>query len=61
MFSHYNRHLRPAVVFLRKGRAEVVVRRETLADLARLEQLPAHLAQASRKGKASILKRSGTS
>jgi len=43
MFSHYNRHLRPAVVFLSQGRAELVVRRESLADLTRLEQIPPSL------------------
>ena len=43
MFSHYNRHLRPAVVFLSQGRAELVVRRETLADIIRLEQIPPSL------------------
>lgn len=43
MFSHYNRHLRPAVVFLREGRAELVSRRESYDDLTRLERIPAHL------------------
>jgi diaminopimelate decarboxylase len=63
MFSHYNRHLRPAVVFLRRGRAELVSRRETFADLARLERVPPHLerAGAAQKRKSLILKRSGLS
>ncbi|MEW5785195.1 MAG: diaminopimelate decarboxylase [Bacillota bacterium] len=43
MFSHYNRHLRPAVVFLSGGRAELVVRRESLEDLTRPEIIPPHL------------------
>jgi diaminopimelate decarboxylase len=33
MASNYNLLTRPAVVFVRDGRARVVVRRETLADL----------------------------
>ncbi len=43
MFSHYNRHLRPAVVFLSQGKAALVARRESHADLTRLEQIPPHL------------------
>ncbi|MBT9283331.1 MAG: diaminopimelate decarboxylase [Hydrogenibacillus schlegelii] len=35
MASHYNRLPRPAVVFVRDGRARLVVRRETYADLVR--------------------------
>ena len=37
MASNYNRLGRPPVVFVRAGRARVVVRRETIADLLRLE------------------------
>jgi diaminopimelate decarboxylase len=37
MGSNYNKVLRPAVVFVREGTATVVVRRETVADLLRLE------------------------
>jgi diaminopimelate decarboxylase len=37
MASNYNRLPRPAVVFVRDGRAEVVVRRELIEDLLRLE------------------------
>ncbi|ADG06528.1 diaminopimelate decarboxylase [Kyrpidia tusciae] len=40
MASNYNRAPRPAVVFVRDGRADVVVRRETLDDLIRLDQIP---------------------
>jgi len=43
MFSHYNRHLRPAVVFLSRGQAALVAERETYEELARLERIPAHL------------------
>jgi Diaminopimelate decarboxylase len=35
MASNYNRLRRPAVVFVRDGRAKVVVRRETYDDLVR--------------------------
>jgi diaminopimelate decarboxylase len=37
MASNYNKVPRPAVVFVRDGEARVVVRRETLDDLLRLE------------------------
>jgi diaminopimelate decarboxylase len=37
MASNYNRLPRPAVVFVKDGAARVVVRRETHADLLRLE------------------------
>ena len=37
MASNYNKVPRPAVVFLRDGRARVVVRRETFDDLVRLD------------------------
>jgi diaminopimelate decarboxylase len=37
MASNYNRVPRPAVVFVRDGRSRVVVRRETVDDLLRLE------------------------
>lgn len=43
MFSHYNRHLRPAVVFINGGLTELVVKRETLEDLIRPELIPPHL------------------
>ncbi|MEM7095568.1 MAG: diaminopimelate decarboxylase [Actinomycetota bacterium] len=36
--SNYNKVPRPAVVFVRDGEARVVVRRETLDDLVRLDQ-----------------------
>jgi diaminopimelate decarboxylase len=38
MASNYNKVLRPAVVFVRNGEARVVVRRETDADLVRLDE-----------------------
>jgi len=37
MASNYNKVPRPAVVFVRNGEARVVVRRETLDDLLRLD------------------------
>jgi diaminopimelate decarboxylase len=37
MASNYNKVPRPAVVFVRDGDARVVVRRETLDDLVRLD------------------------
>ncbi|WP_204120874.1 diaminopimelate decarboxylase [Levilactobacillus sp. 244-2] len=38
MASNYNRNPRPAVVFVENGQAKVVVRRETFADLTRLDE-----------------------
>jgi diaminopimelate decarboxylase len=40
MSSNYNKVPRPPVVFVSGGRAEVVVRRESLEDLVRLDLLP---------------------
>ena len=44
MASNYNRFARPAVVFVTDGKAELVVRRETLDDLVRCDILPDRLA-----------------
>jgi diaminopimelate decarboxylase len=41
MASNYNKVPRPPVVFVAGGHAEVVVRRETLDDLVRLDLPPA--------------------
>ncbi len=38
MASNYNRNPRPAVVFVENGHAQEVVKRETWADMARLDQ-----------------------
>jgi diaminopimelate decarboxylase len=38
MASNYNRKPRPAVVMVREGRSQVIVRRESLDDLIRLDQ-----------------------
>jgi diaminopimelate decarboxylase len=43
MASNYNRLPRPAVVLVREGRAELIGRRETYADLLRLEVVPPRL------------------
>lgn len=50
MASNYNRFQRPAVVFVREGRADLVVRRESLADLVRNEVLPERLRRRPRRG-----------
>lgn len=44
MASNYNRFTKPAVVFVRDGKADLVVRRETLDDLLRCDLLPDRLA-----------------
>ncbi len=41
MASNYNKVTRPAVVFVRDGRARLVVRRETESDLVRLDAVDA--------------------
>jgi diaminopimelate decarboxylase len=47
MASNYNRYPRPAVVLVRDGRADVIVERETYADLAAHDLVPARLRPAS--------------
>ncbi|MFY0542996.1 diaminopimelate decarboxylase, partial [Brevibacillus sp. H7] len=41
MSNNYNRIARPAVVFVKNGEAELVVKRESLADVIRQDLLPA--------------------
>jgi diaminopimelate decarboxylase len=43
MSSNYNRFTKPAVVLVSGGRAELIVERETLDDLVRLDVVPDHL------------------
>ncbi len=43
MASNYNRFLRPAVVFVNEGKADLVVRRESLDDLVKNESVPERL------------------
>jgi len=43
MASNYNRLPRPAAVLVSNGRAEVIVERESLDDLARLDRIPPRL------------------
>jgi diaminopimelate decarboxylase len=43
MASNYNRFLRPAVVLVNDGEADLIVERQTLADLIRHERIPARL------------------
>lgn len=43
MFSGYNRNPRPAVVFVRQGRADLVVERESYEDIVRPELIPDRL------------------
>ena len=40
MSSHYNMHPKPPVVFVRGGRAQLVARRETYADIMRPQLMP---------------------
>ncbi len=50
MASNYNRLPRPAVVIVSRSRAEVIVERETLDDLLRLDRIPDRL-QSNRPGR----------
>lgn len=43
MASNYNRFTRPAVVLVHEGRAELIVKRETHADLVRQDRVPKRL------------------
>jgi diaminopimelate decarboxylase len=43
MSSNYNRFTKPAVVLVSGGRAELIVKRETLDDLVRQDVVPDHL------------------
>ncbi len=45
MASNYNRVRRPAVVFVQNGQADLVVERESLADLVSHDRIPARLAK----------------
>lgn len=45
MASNYNRIRRPAVVFVQNGQADVVVQRESLADIVRNDVLPERFAK----------------
>ncbi|HHX73579.1 MAG TPA: diaminopimelate decarboxylase [Firmicutes bacterium] len=49
MSNNYNRFPRPAVVFVRDGRADVVVERETYADITRNDVIPPRLQQSVRQ------------
>ncbi len=44
MASNYNRFCRPAMVLVRDGQADLIVRRETLEDLVRCDVIPSRLA-----------------
>ncbi|MEO0855022.1 MAG: diaminopimelate decarboxylase, partial [Cyanobacteria bacterium J06648_11] len=44
MASNYNRLPRPAAVLVREGKAEVIIQRETYADVVRQDNLPDRLA-----------------
>ncbi len=48
MFSQYNWHLRPAVVFCSGGKDALIVRRQELTDLVVLDEIPPHLAAEDR-------------
>jgi diaminopimelate decarboxylase len=43
MASNYNRFLRPAVVLVNAGQADLIVERQSLSDLIRHERIPARL------------------
>jgi diaminopimelate decarboxylase len=49
MASNYNRFQRPAVVLVKDGDADMIVERETLADLISREIIPARLQKPASK------------
>jgi len=51
MASNYNRFLRPAVVLVRGGQADLIVERETLADVVRRDRIPARLRKGASRAK----------
>jgi len=53
MASNYNRLLRPAVVMVNEGRADLIVGRERLEDLVRREVVPERL-QARRRARVAV-------
>ncbi|HZT44478.1 MAG TPA: diaminopimelate decarboxylase [Chthonomonadaceae bacterium] len=61
MASNYNRFLRPAIVFVADGQADLIVERESLEDLIQRERLPSRLRATStstngRNGQESALR-----
>jgi diaminopimelate decarboxylase len=48
MASNYNRLPRPAVVLVVDGEADVIVERESLDDMVRLDRMPERLGDAAR-------------
>ncbi|NLA07409.1 MAG: diaminopimelate decarboxylase [Firmicutes bacterium] len=50
MASNYNRYPRPAVIFAKAGLADIVVERETYANLVARDRMPARLAQVDATG-----------
>ncbi|MCC6728837.1 MAG: diaminopimelate decarboxylase [Chthonomonadales bacterium] len=50
MASNYNRFLRPAVVLVADGVADLIVERETLPDLVRRDRVPARLRRGAHPG-----------
>ena len=55
MASNYNRYPRPAVVLVRDGRADVIVERETYADLTARDSVPVRLRPAATRPAAAEL------
>ena len=49
MSNNYNRFPRPAVIFVQKGKADVVVKRESLADLVQNDVIPKRMKVAAKK------------
>ncbi|NLZ27436.1 MAG: diaminopimelate decarboxylase [Firmicutes bacterium] len=54
MYSGYNRNPRPAVVFVRGGEAELVVKRESYEDIVGLDILPPHFEQEHRQNRGPV-------
>ncbi len=63
MASNYNRVPRPAAVLVSRGRADLILARESIADLLRQDRIPPHLAAGAPQGHldAAATAASGTS
>jgi len=54
MASNYNRFLRPAVVLVRDGQADLIVERETLADIVRHDRVPLRLTKGAARSREAV-------
>lgn len=61
MASNYNKFLRPAVILVNEGQADVIVEREDLRDLVRRDRIPNRLKKGPRGAGKTVGKETGVS